>query len=529
MYGLPILRQKTSISFPQLCYDSAGNPIDPPCGPDVKLATPLAEMRGNHFTCGVALDWRNIIAWGSTNYVAGTLGIGGSDNYPRKSSIDRAIDPILKTKEQSKIIKLRSFAAYSFFLTEKGYLYASGSTGYGIFNTGNGTVNRDGFQLVTDNVKAFDLCSSGRYGSEDHYILIVKNDGRLYGMGAANLGFGIGSTEIGPFYSLKFLGLSNIINVFCNNPSGQAKSFAIDRSGYVWACGYNNSGCLGVGTSDAIVYDWTQVKKPDGKLLENVKLVIPSNYVEDGGAVGSGTTWNGGTGHDNTSFLTSDGYVYTAGNNNHGQLGLGLGTSDTVNSATKTSVSKVVKMASSCGGLSVMVSTSDNELYSWGNNHWGQLGHGDTINRISPTLISSAPSDLIIDINGGGHYGIINGIFVVMTGVGDVYGAGFDETYALGIVDGSGNPVASNVTTLTKNPFFGPNPTMYINPSDTTARYLAIGVDLCGYGTEVAQKVVIKDGTLFMSGWNQEVGGIWNFNPKIGTSNVYRPSKYVLI
>ena len=157
------------------------------------------------------------------------------------------------------------------------------------------------------------------------------------------------------------------------------------------------------------------------------------------------------------------------------------------------------------------------------------MGHGDSTDRSSPTLVTAGPTDLIIDINGGGHYGIINGTFVVMTGVGDVYGAGFDETFALGIVDGSGNPVAANVTTLTKNPFFGPNPTMYIDPSDTAARYLAIGVDLCGYGTEVAQKVVIKDGTLFMSGWNQDVSGIWNFNPKIGTQNVYRPSKYVLI
>jgi hypothetical protein len=526
MYGLPILRQKTSISFPKLCYDSSGNPIDPPCGDTVRLATPLSEMRGNHFTSGVALDWRNIIAWGSTNNIAGTLGTGGNDNYPRKSSINRAIDPILKTKEQSKIIKLRSFAQYSFFLTEKGYLYASGNSN--MFNTGS-SENRDGFELVTDNVKAFDLCSSERYGDGNYYILIVKNDGRLYGMGTAGRGYGIGSTDVGPYSSLQFLGLSNIVNVFCNNPSSQARSFAIDTNGYVWACGYNSSGCLGVNSTDAIVSNWTRVIKSDGTELSNVKLVIPSNFVENAGAVGSGTTWGGGAGHDNTSFLTNDGFVYTAGNNNYGQLGLGLSTTSVVRSATKTSLSKVVKMASSCGGLSVMVSTSENQLYSWGNNHWGQLGHGDTTDRFSPTLVTNAPTDLIVDINGGGHYGIINGTFVVMTGIGDVYGAGFDETYALGIVDGSGHPVASNVTTLTKNPFFGPNPTMYIDPSDTSARYLAIGVDLCGYGTEVAQKVVIKDGTLFMSGWNQEVSGIWNFNPKIGTQNVYRPSKYVLI
>jgi len=536
MYGLPILRQKTAVTFPRLCYDSSGNPIDPPCGDTVRLATPLAEMTGNHFTAGVALDWRNILAWGSTNLSSDTLATGGSDNYPRKSKIDRAIDPILKIKEQSKIIKFRVYGYCSFFLTEKGYLYASGYTGDGIFNTGS-TENRGYFKLVTDDVKSFDMCGSDRYGGSSQYILIVKNDGTLYGMGGQYGGFGIGSADTGPFYSLKFLGLSNIENVFCTDPDGCGRSFAIDKDGTVWACGYNSSGALGVNSTDSIVYNWTKVKKSDGTDLENVKLVIPTNWVDSAGAEGA-AGWSGGTSgssYMSTYFLTNDGFVYTAGNNAFGQLGLGLGTSEISRFAGKTSITNAVRMATSCGGWSVLVSTSTNELYSWGNNLWGQLGHGDTTQLNAPKKIATAPTELITDINGGGHYGTINGIFVAMTSLGNVYGSGYNATYALGISDGSGNPIGGTITTFTKNPYFGPNPTLAIDPADTAARYLAIGVDLCGYGTEMAQKTVIKDGTLFMSGWNQAVGApynsttIYNFNPKIGTQTVSKPSKYVLI
>ena len=40
----------------------------------------------------------------------------------------------------------------------------------------------------------------------------------------------------------------------------------------------------------------------------------------------------------------------------------------------------------------------------------------------------------------------------------------------------------------------------------------------------MAQKIVTEDGTLYMSGWNQNVGGVYNFNPYVGTQNVQVPT-----
>lgn len=524
MYGLPILRaNKTQVSSPKYCYDDDGNIIEPPCGPVVKIATPIAEMVGNHFTCGVAQDWRNIIAWGTMTYNGGgdaywynPLGVpnGTSTNTPTKSNIIREIDPVTKQIERSRIIKIRCITANTFFLTDSGYLYSCGGSYDGIFNTGIKTEYKSEFTLVTDNVKTFDICSPYRYGNSPQYILIVKRDGKLYGMGNGCNAFGAGKSNQGPFYTLKDLGLTKIVSVFCTNPDSRGKSFAIDEDGYVWAAGYNTQGCLGVNSNDAIVYQWTKVQKQDTRNgpisdLTNVKSVITTNWVDPEGASGYSGRGVSGSTYMSTYFLTKDGFVYTTGNNSYGQLGIGLPLSLTVNVAQRTSLKDVSKMATSFGGYSIMVATTNNELYSWGDNYWGQLGHGDTINLSRPKKIETSPNELILDINGGGMYGIINGLFVVLTNIGNVYGCGYNATAALGVGQG-------NVTTLTKNPYFGPNPTEYIDPLNTSARHIIIGVDLCGYGTEMAQKAVGSDGTLYMSGWNQDINGIKNFNGNEG-------------
>lgn len=520
MYGLPILRaNKTQLSSPKYCYDDDGNIIEPPCGTVVKIATPIAEMVGTHFACGVSQDWRNIISWGTMTYNDGygnywynPLGVkdGMSTSTPVKSNIIRETDPVTKELEKSRIIKLRVNGANSFFLTDRGYLYACGNSYTGVFNTGIAADKRNEFTILTDDVKTFHICSSDRYGNDTQYILIVKKDGKLYGLGNGCNAFGTGRTNQGPFYFLKDLGLTKITKVFSTNPNKLGKSFAIDEDGYVWATGYNTHGCLGINSTESNVYTWQKVQKQDvrnGPIsdLTNVKSVITTNWVDPSGAAGYSGRGISGSSYMSTYFLTNDGFVYTTGNNSFGQLGLGLPLKSTVNVAQRTSIRNASKMATSFGGYSVMVATTTNEIYSWGDNYWGQLGHGNTTNLSSPTKIATSPSELVLDINGGGMYGTINGLFVVLTNIGNVYGCGYNATAALGVE-------GVNVTTLTKNPYFGPNPTQYIDPLNTSARYIIIGVDLSGYGTEMYQKAVGSDGTLYMSGWNQYLNGMRNFN-----------------
>lgn len=526
MFALPILRKPSDLEFPADCPN-------PPCGPAVGFASPLAQMSGNHFTCGVATNWIDLIGWGAQAYLANTLGFVGSTNKPNKASINRANDIVLGLPEKSKIIKVRSYAYYTFILTEKGFLYASGYNYDGIFNTGSSGESRSTFELVTRDVRDFDIGSGGSsWESGPGYILVLKKDGKVYGAGGNYKGYGVGASQTN-YTSLQYLNIDNVKKVICTGSYSKGKSLAIKNDGTVWACGYNDYGCLGVNSADAIVYTWQKVQKRDtigGSIsdLTNVIDAIATNWVFIGGANASAVTWQGGTDWMNCYFLTSDGFVYTSGNNKFGQLGLGQAVGFTTNVATKTSITNASKISTTAGGSSIAVATTNNELYTWGNNQWGQLGLGNQTNTATPTKATLTFTDLIMDINGGGHYGIINGAFVILTGIGEVHSAGFNETYALGITVG-GVAAPGPITTFTKNEYFGPNPTQIQDPANPTQKLIAKAVDLCGYGTEMSQKTIItENGVLYMSGWNQNVDGIWNFNPNVGTQNVLVPTKYVL-
>jgi hypothetical protein len=68
------------------------------------------------------------------------------------------------------------------------------------------------------------------------------------------------------------------------------------------------------------------------------------------------------------------------------------------------------------------------------------------------------------------------------------------------------------------------------NQTDQTYSYQrtirAYQIDMCGYTYELCQKVVSEDSTLYISGWNQNVAGYWNWNPYIGTQRVDTPTEF---
>ncbi|KAK3228813.1 hypothetical protein Dsin_000694 [Dipteronia sinensis] len=93
-------------------------------------------------------------------------------------------------------------------------------------------------------------------------------------------------------------------------------------------------------------------------------------------------------GHSLTVALTTTGHVYTMGSPVYGQLGDpkadGKLPVRVEGKLTKNFVEEI-----SCGGYHVAVLTSRTEVYSWGKGANGRLGHGDTDDRNSPSLIEA--------------------------------------------------------------------------------------------------------------------------------------------
>jgi alpha-tubulin suppressor-like RCC1 family protein len=80
-----------------------------------------------------------------------------------------------------------------------------------------------------------------------------------------------------------------------------------------------------------------------------------------------------------TMILTSDGTYWTTGYNTYGQLGTG----DTINRLTLVPVPMSSSSAVSAGCYHTMILRSDSTLWATGYNTYGQLGTGDTINRLT--------------------------------------------------------------------------------------------------------------------------------------------------
>ena len=106
--------------------------------------------------------------------------------------------------------------------------------------------------------------------------------------------------------------------------------------------------------------------------------------------VGSGTNWSKVC---NLAYvflaIKTDGTLWTWGSNSYGQLGL----NDTVSRSSPTQIGTGTNWSKlPVGGNSFFCAAikTDGTLWTWGNNGSGNLGHGDTVHRSSPTQVGSA-------------------------------------------------------------------------------------------------------------------------------------------
>lgn len=148
---------------------------------------------------------------------------------------------------------------------------------------------------------------------------------------------------------------------------GRSFSQFIDVDGCVWVCGGNAYGQLGLGHKIMIVS--TPCK------IESI----------------SDVTAAAGTGYSSI-FLNNNGFIYTCGDNSHGQLGIGL-TLATMETPIK--VENMPKIAS-VGVSSVAYDffacvDVEGDLWCVGYNGYGQLGFGDTRERVIFEKVTTAP------------------------------------------------------------------------------------------------------------------------------------------
>jgi alpha-tubulin suppressor-like RCC1 family protein len=184
-------------------------------------------------------------------------------------------------------------------------------------------------------------------------------------------------------------------------------SLAVTSAGQVLAWGANAYGQLGDGgtaRSDAPV----KVKLPGG-----IKA----------------TAVAGGCFH--SLALTSAGQVLAWGDNADGQLGDGTTVQNDVPVRVKLPAgTKVTAVTAGC--FQSVALTSTGQVLAWGDNAYGELGDGSTVQSDVPVMVRLPAGTKVTGIAGGGHHGL------AVTSAGQVLAWGENATGQLG--DGSTSP-----------------------------------------------------------------------------------------
>jgi alpha-tubulin suppressor-like RCC1 family protein len=182
---------------------------------------------------------------------------------------------------------------------------------------------------------------------------------------------------------------------------------AVTTGGQLWTWGSNTSGMLGIGST-----------------IDQSSVVQVTNSAS--------TAWSTATnclgfGYNHGVALSNDGYAWSWGNNNLGQLG--------INSVTQRLTPITVLggnnyTAITAGFACSMALTKDSKIFTWGYNSFGTLGIGDTNNRSSPTQILDIqwkqPTGNNTVISMGYH------ALAIAEESGNLYGWGFNNSGQLG-------------------------------------------------------------------------------------------------
>ena len=288
-------------------------------------------------------------------------------------------------------------------------------------------------------------------GGNDHSIMLCE-DSIIWTVGsntAGQLGDGTTTNALTP---IKVIGLADIIDV----QAGASHSLALKSDGTVWSWGNNNDGQLGNNTttpssvpiqvpglndivkivagafhnvaieSDSTAWIWgdnqlNQINStgtdklfpiPGGiniidiavgnnytAVLDNDSLIKINSNVATGIQLSNVTSLGSGSRH--FFMIKSDNTIWAWGDNQYGQLGDNTTIDQTANAAVQ--VSGLNNVISITGGQRhSMALKDDGTVWTWGWNGLGQLGNNTLIDELTPIQVPGL--DSVIEIAAGSHH-----------------------------------------------------------------------------------------------------------------------------
>ena len=271
----------------------------------------------------------------------GELGLGHNDSVSLPTPI--SILP--------KIMEISCGYQFTVCVDKEGGLWSFGENCNGKLGTGN-TTNYNIPQKIEDIPP---VCS---VSCGSHHTLVITTDSNLWSCGRNDFGqLCLGNTEHQAKYQQT--SFSNISKI-C---AGGFHSYFQNNGGEIFGCGHNYDGQIGLGHFNHPQIIATQIPN------------LPLNIVQFC------------SGYSHSLFLDSEGNVFSLGNNEFGNLGLGhnIKQQNVLNQIPNIPPIRTI----SCVGHSNYLIDLEGNLWSFGCNAYGQLGHGDETNRNVPTKITA--------------------------------------------------------------------------------------------------------------------------------------------
>lgn len=246
---------------------------------------------------------------------------------------------------------------------------------------------------------------------------------------------------------------------------GGNHSSALTSNGRVFTWGHNGDGELGASTGG--------------------NQIIPKEITSSFNLAIGETITSVSLGYSFSSAVTSDGRVFTWGDNSNGQLGDGT-TADKLYPTDITSqfnlqVGETISSVT-LGKMHAIAVTSENRIFTWGDNGYGQLGDETTTDKHEPTDITS-------------QFSLIQGEVIIEVSLGSSHSSAITSEGRIFTWGSNSNGKLGNGTSENSS-----------KPIDITSQFnLAVGEKVASVSLGYASSLVItSEGRVFSWGYNED-------------------------